>query len=123
MRRTQGPSDTVRYSHLGIQFALVVILGIWAGAWLDRKLSTNLFTLIGTFAGAGIGFYFLYRETRRISSDRSDDDDRSGAAAGGGNPDADDDAHALLPPDPGRPDDDGARSRGDRGNPGAGPGR
>lgn len=73
MRRTQGPSDTVRYSHLGIQFALVVILGIWAGTLLDKKLSTNFFTLVGTFAGAGIGFYFLYRETRRIASSRDDD--------------------------------------------------
>jgi F0F1-type ATP synthase assembly protein I len=74
MRRTQGPSDTVRYSHLGIQFAFVVVLGIWAGFQLDKKLSTNFFTLIGTFAGAGIGFYFLYRETRRIASARTDDD-------------------------------------------------
>ena len=74
MRRTRGPSDVVRYSHLGIQFALVVVLGIWAGFELDRKLSTNFFTLIGTFAGAGIGFYLLYRETRRIASTRADDD-------------------------------------------------
>ena len=69
MRRTRGPSHIVRYSHLGIQFALVVLLGIWGGAQLDKRLSTNLFTLIGTFAGAGIGFYFLYRETRRAASD------------------------------------------------------
>ncbi|MBZ0267935.1 AtpZ/AtpI family protein [bacterium] len=122
MRRTQGPSDTVRYSHLGIQFALVVILGIWAGAWLDRKLSTNLFTLIGTFAGAGIGFYFLYRETRRIG-DGPDDEASSGAAAGSGSPDDHDDAPALLPPDSGGPDSDRTRPRGDRGNSGDDPGR
>lgn len=120
MRRTQGPSDTVRYSHLGLQFALVVILGIWAGAWLDRKLSTNLFTLIGTFAGAGIGFYFLYRETRRIS--RPDDDNARTGGAGRGTPDQDD-ADALLPPHSGHPDRDGSGAGGDRDNSGDGPGR
>ncbi|GJM43711.1 MAG: hypothetical protein DHS20C21_05530 [Gemmatimonadota bacterium] len=73
MRRTRGPSDIVRYSHLGIQFALVVLLGIWAGTQLDKRLSTNLFTLVGTFAGAGIGFYFLYRETRSFTDDDHND--------------------------------------------------
>ena len=74
MRRTRGPSDIGRYSHLGIQFALVVLLGIWAGSRLDKRLATNFFTLIGTFAGAGIGFYLLYRETRTFSDDEHDDD-------------------------------------------------
>jgi F0F1-type ATP synthase assembly protein I len=68
MRRTQGPSDIVRFSHLGIQFAVVVLAGILAGAQLDKKLSTSLFTLVGTFTGAGIGFYLLYRETRSVDA-------------------------------------------------------
>ncbi len=64
MRQSREPSNIVRYSHLGIQFALVILLGIWAGAQLDKRFSTTWFTLVGTFVGAGIGFYFLYRETR-----------------------------------------------------------
>jgi len=73
MRRTRGPSDIVRYSHLGIQFALVVLFGIWLGSWLDKRLATNIFTLIGTFVGAGIGFYVLHRETRSTADDDPDD--------------------------------------------------
>jgi uncharacterized membrane-anchored protein len=72
MSRRTGPSDILRYSHLGIQFALVILAAIWAGRWLDRLVSTRgIFTLLGTFAGAGLGFYLLYRETQRLQSDRS----------------------------------------------------
>lgn len=104
MRRAKGPSDAVRYSHLGIQFALVVILGIWAGAQLDKKLSTNFFTLVGTFVGAGIGFYFLHRETRRVAD--PDEEVRTDDDAG---------KHTSSTKDPGHPDrghdSPGGRSR------------
>ena len=83
--RGQGPSDLVRYSHLGIQFALVVLLGIFLGVRLDRKLGTgSILTLVGTFVGAGIGFYVLYRETSRPepdSGDPGDPDDRPGGSS------------------------------------------
>ena len=93
MSRRTGPSDILRYSHLGIQFALVILAAIWAGRWLDRLVSTRgIFTLVGTFAGAGLGFYLLYRETQRLQSDRS-----------------------ATPQDPDGAHGDDARSRGDRG--------
>ena len=83
--RGQGPSHLVRYSHLGIQFALVVLLGIFLGVRLDRKLGTgSILTLVGTFVGAGIGFYVLYRETSRPeadSRDPGDSDDRPGGSS------------------------------------------
>ena len=91
--RGQGPSHLVRYSHLGIQFALVILLGIFLGVRLDRKLGTgSILTLVGTFVGAGIGFYVLYRETqssKESDSDRADRDDR-GPDGGGGDPDGED---------------------------------
>lgn len=66
MARQSGPPDLLRYSHLGIQFAVVVIAGIWVGSWLDRRLSTRgVLTLVGMFLGAGVGFYHLYRELYR----------------------------------------------------------
>jgi hypothetical protein len=93
VRNGKGPSDFIRYSHLGVQFALIVLLSIYGGIWLDRKLSTgNWLTLVGTFVGAGVGFYVLWRETQ--SADRSDpeDPDRShpGARGRGGDSDGED---------------------------------
>jgi hypothetical protein len=82
--RSKGPFDLVRYSHLGIQFALVVGLAIFGGVWLDRRFSTRgIFVLLGTFVGAGIGFYLLLREIRSIeaNSDNTDGADHGSRGA------------------------------------------
>lgn len=57
-----GLQSFVRYSHLGLQFALTIGLLTAAGVWADRKWGLMpLFTLIGLFLGFGAGFYSLYR--------------------------------------------------------------
>ncbi len=123
MRRTQGPSSVVRYSHLGIQFALVVILGIWGGAQLDKRLSTNFFTLVGTFVGAGIGFYFLYREIRRFS-DPDDAPDAGAGSAADTSPRSGESAPDDSPTqDPGGADGRHDSARGNRDNSDRTPGR
>jgi F0F1-type ATP synthase assembly protein I len=64
----------MRYSHLGVQFALILLGAIFGGVQLDKKLETGgVFTILGTFVGAGIGFYLLYRETQSLSGADSDD--------------------------------------------------
>ena len=75
------PTDLLRYSHLGFQFALILVGFIFGGHQLDRRLSTGgIITLLGTFVGAGVAFYVLYRETRRAAKpnpgDSSADDTR-----------------------------------------------
>jgi len=68
MVQRKVPSDVVRYSHLGLQFAVILFLAVFGGVQLDKRLGTGgLFTILGTFAGASLGFYVLYRETQRIS--------------------------------------------------------
>jgi len=63
--KARGPRDVLRYSHLGIEYVIIVIAFAWGGAWLDRKVSAGgLVTLACIFAGAAIGFYRIYRETR-----------------------------------------------------------
>ena len=53
----------LRYSHVGIQFFLAVLLFTGLGVWLDRSLGTVvLFTLLGLVLGFGGGLYSLYRE-------------------------------------------------------------
>lgn len=70
----KGPSDWMRYSHLGVQFALILLGAILGGVQLDKKLATGgVFTILGTFVGAGIGFYLLYRETQPVSGADSRD--------------------------------------------------
>ena len=83
MSQSKGPSDLVRYSHLGIQFALIILGSLWLGNRLDRKLGTGSFlALAGMFLGAGIGFYVLYRETQR--SRGADPGDSHGHGPGDG---------------------------------------
>jgi hypothetical protein len=61
--KTPAPRDILRYSHLGVQFVIIIIAFALGGAWLDRRLSAGgLVTLASIFAGAAIAFYLLYRE-------------------------------------------------------------
>jgi hypothetical protein len=47
---------------------LILVAFIFGGHQLDRRLSAGgIFTLLGTFLGAGIAFYVLYHETRSAS--------------------------------------------------------
>ena len=60
------PRNFLRYSHLGVQFVIIIVVFALGGAWLDERLSArNLVTLAAIFAGAAIGFYLLYREIPR----------------------------------------------------------
>lgn len=51
-----------KYAGMGLQFALSILLFVWAGQWLDRKLGTEPWCLvIGAFVGAAAGFTAIYR--------------------------------------------------------------
>lgn len=51
------------YAGLGLQFAVSVLLFLYAGQWLDRKLGTDPWLMIlGVFTGAGASFYSMYRK-------------------------------------------------------------
>jgi hypothetical protein len=84
IKRRTGPSDLVRYSHLGFQFALTLFLAVLGGVQLDKRFSTDgVFTLLGTFVGAGIGFYVLSREARSARRPDSGGDGGGDARDGG----------------------------------------
>ena len=58
-----GPREVLRYSHLGLQFVIIVIAFAWGGAWVDRRLGAGgIVMLLCIFAGAAIAFYLLVRE-------------------------------------------------------------
>lgn len=60
-RRTLG--KYLRYSTVGLQFFLSILIFTGGGVWLDRKLGTEVvFTLLGLSLGFGGGLYSLYRD-------------------------------------------------------------
>ena len=47
---------------LGLQFVIAILLFLYAGMWLDKKLGTAPWLLLlGALIGAGAGFYSLWR--------------------------------------------------------------
>jgi F0F1-type ATP synthase assembly protein I len=81
------------FAGIGLQFAASIVLFVFAGQWLDRRLGTGpVFLILGVFVGAGGAFYSMYRKL--MAAQKSDgmtgtaDDKASGRAAGkaGGKP-------------------------------------
>jgi F0F1-type ATP synthase assembly protein I len=61
-RVPEGGTSVGEYAGLGLQFAASIILFLFLGQWLDRKLGTAPWMLlIGVFVGAGGSFYSMYR--------------------------------------------------------------
>ena len=57
----EGPGPAA-YAGFGLQFVVALLLFLFLGQWVDRKLGTApLFLFIGVFAGAGGAFYSMYR--------------------------------------------------------------
>lgn len=64
-----------RMMGLGLQFAVSILLCLYLGQWLDKKLGTAPWLLVlGVFVGAGFGFYSMYRvmtdENRRSDEEQ-----------------------------------------------------
>lgn len=63
------------FSGLGIQFAASIVVFLFLGQWLDRKLGTGQWlTLAGVFVGGGAAFYNMYRKIS--AAQRADDEAR-----------------------------------------------
>jgi ATP synthase protein I len=58
----EGPSLGAYAGH-GLQFAVSILVFLYAGQWLDRKLGTDPWLmLLLMFVGAGASFYSMYRK-------------------------------------------------------------
>lgn len=50
------------YGALGFQLVASILIGVFGGQWLDKKLGTNPWLMMaGLFLGVGAGFYNLFR--------------------------------------------------------------
>lgn len=51
-----------KYAGVGLQFAASILLFLYAGQWVDRRLGSAPWgMIIGVFTGAGAAFYSMYR--------------------------------------------------------------
>ena len=58
------------FAGIGVQFALTIMVFVFAGVWLDRRLGTSPWLLLlCVFFGAGGGFYSMYRTVTRGGRD------------------------------------------------------
>ena len=63
----KGGGSGAEYAGLGLQFAASILLFLWVGQWLDRRLGTEPWLMIiGVFTGAGASFYSMYRKLMAI---------------------------------------------------------
>ena len=63
------------FAGLGIQFALAIVVFLFAGQWLDRRLGSNgMFTIAGVFIGGAGAFYSMYRKI--AAAQKKDDEER-----------------------------------------------
>jgi hypothetical protein len=76
-RHPAAPSPG-EYAGVGLQFALTIVVFMFAGMWLDRALGTSPWLLILlVFGGASAGFYSIYRKL--MSAQRRADAERRAA--------------------------------------------
>src|SRR5256714_15492080 len=75
-------SSGADFAGLGIQFALAIVVFLFAGQWLDRRLGTNsLFTIVGVFVGAAGAFFNMYRKISAMQ--KQGDEERRARQQGG----------------------------------------
>ncbi|HBA61676.1 MAG TPA: hypothetical protein DCZ92_12845 [Elusimicrobia bacterium] len=55
-----------KYAQIGIQLAVTVLLGFWAGYEMDGRFGTSPWLMLsGAAAGLAAGFYLLVKELYR----------------------------------------------------------
>jgi F0F1-type ATP synthase assembly protein I len=56
-----GAGSAGSFAGLGIQLAISILLFLYLGQWLDKKLGTEpLLLILGVFIGAALGIYNMY---------------------------------------------------------------
>jgi F0F1-type ATP synthase assembly protein I len=78
-RANSGVSGA-EFAGIGVQFAATILVFVFAGVWLDRRIGASpWFTLIGVFVGATGGFFSMYRKI--TAAQRRDAEQQAGRGA------------------------------------------
>ncbi len=71
------PSDPINvgsFAGAGLQFAISIVLFLFIGQWIDKKLGTSpAFLIAGVFLGGAAAFYSMYR---KLAAAQKADDER-----------------------------------------------
>ena len=68
------PINVGSFAGAGLQFAITLVVFLFLGQWIDKKLgSSPIFLLAGVFIGGAGAFYSMYR---RLSTAQKADDER-----------------------------------------------
>ncbi|HSJ65898.1 MAG TPA: AtpZ/AtpI family protein [Gemmatimonadaceae bacterium] len=59
------------YAGIGLQFAALILVFVFAGQWLDKRFDSQWFTIVGVFVGATLGIASMYR---RLMADQRRED-------------------------------------------------
>ena len=71
------------FAGIGLQFAAVILVFTFLGAWLDRRLgSSPWFLILSVFVGAAGGFLSMYRKV--TAAQRRDAEQRGSGSSGSG---------------------------------------
>lgn len=63
---SEGLGAYLRYLPLGTQMAIIMVIGVFGGLWLDGKLNASpAFTVVGAVLGIGLGIAVVVREVGR----------------------------------------------------------
>lgn len=74
VRKRSRESASASLAHLGLTYALAVVVYGLGGWWLDKRLETMpWFTLLGVALGAIGGFIWVYREVMRDNNASQDE--------------------------------------------------
>ena len=72
MQRFQGIGT---YATVGLDFAVAIAIGLYAGWWLDKKLgSTPWLMIIGLLFGVAAGFNLLFKAAKRMREETERED-------------------------------------------------
>jgi len=57
----------LRYTHLGVQYCLTLLLFVYAVWWADQRLGWEPWlTIVGALLGFGVATYLIVRQAMRI---------------------------------------------------------
>lgn len=67
--RTKGLKSFGRYSAVGFELLAAIAIGYYLGRWVDGKLGTRWFALVGFLVGCYAGFTGLLRTAKQMQRD------------------------------------------------------
>ena len=66
-------APALRLTGIGFYIAACILIGVFAGLWLDGKLNTRpLFIILGLVIGLGVAVFGVYQMIRPLMNNRQD---------------------------------------------------